>query len=356
MKCWILVVRVFRSKRVFYFLTILSFLYLCTLQGKLYGPYKTIISKLPYWNEPELGIQSMFVPGSFLSKFKPSNESYCIFPLGFPDLFDLTDSNIEFSPESGKEGPYRVIYNVLQGSWPKNLTNSITYCSHVTPDFMYFLAEIVIRWEGPVSIAAFVPGYDASTTLCLLHRLCFCIPQMSKLSLHFVFPTEYPPDHVSCHKDLLAPTSCSIPSVILDKRLHTFRNQERLTYPVNVARNVARISAETKFVLVSDVELFPSMNLVSRFQEMIPKFQYKLLYSKMLLKRVVYVLPVFEVEHSILNIPEKKSELLELHAQNKAVYFHRWICLHCQRFPGLQRWIHMDDKILDNIVQVRYVA
>lgn len=319
---------------------------------------KSMIYNFPYLDSSRFffnslsGNESQFIPGAFVNALKPSNESYCSFRLGFPDFFDLSDSEIDFSPELGDKSPYRVIYNVLQGSGGKNHTNNITYCSHLTPDFLFYLTEIVVRWEGPVSIAAFVPSFDASTTLCLLQRLCFCIPEMSKVSLHFIFPLKYPPEHVACDPAISGTYGCSVPNVILNKRLNTFRNQENLIYPVNVARNVARTSANTRFVLVSDIELIPSKNLIPRFIKMVPKLLMKVNHEITKLKHLVYVLPVFEIDSHILKIPQKKSELLDLYSQNKAVYFHRWICLHCQRFPGLQRWVHHQSFTLDNSIQV----
>ncbi|XP_054269524.1 beta-1,4-glucuronyltransferase 1-like isoform X2 [Macrosteles quadrilineatus] len=178
---------------------------------------------------------------------------------------------------------------------------------------------------------------------------------MSKVSLHFVFPIEHPPDHLSCHPTLFVPEGCSVPSIVASRSLNTFRNQEELIYPVNVARNVARTRALTKFVIVSDIELIPSRHLVSHFVKMLSRFHLKS-DGKVPLKHLVYVVPVFEVEHFISNIPEKKSELLYLYSQNRAIYFHRWICLHCQRFPGLQRWIHHSSTSTDNSIQPMLVV
>lgn len=55
--------------------------------------------------------------------------------------------------------------------------------------------------------------------------------------------------------------------------------------------------------------------------------------------RHVYVVPVFEVTEDEPDVPRTKIQLLDLYAKEKAVYFHRYVCLHCQRFPGLQRWL-----------------
>ncbi|GLH09174.1 Uncharacterized protein GBIM_14287 [Gryllus bimaculatus] len=40
-------------------------------------------------------------------------------------------------------------------------------------------------------------------------------------------------------------------------------------------------------------------------------------------------------------VPSTKAELLELYAREAAFVFHRWLCPHCQRFPGLLRWLRV---------------
>lgn len=319
---------------------------------------RSIFHHFPYsrsnnllFHQTHLDNSTPFIPGLFLKNIQPKNESFCNFRLG-SDFFEVQDSQFDVSPQLGYDGTYRIIYNVIQGS-NKNESRTVTYCSHFTPEFIYYLVEIVIRWEGPVSVSAFVPSTDASLTFCLLERLCHCVPEMTKVSLHFVFPTEYPPDHISCDPMLSVPQGCFMPDVLVNKKLKTFRNAESLTYPVNVARNVARVSAKTTYILVSDIELIPSKNLVSRFLTMILRLQERSGTDfRLILKRFVYVVPVFEVEHNVNKIPDIKSQLIDLYSQNKAIYFHRWVCLHCQRFPGLQRWIHRKLHSMDNTIQV----
>lgn len=55
----------------------------------------------------------------------------------------------------------------------------------------------------------------------------------------------------------------------------TFRIQTGLLYPINIARNIARAAAQTYFVLASDIELYPSINLIPSFMEMIGRLQKK---------------------------------------------------------------------------------
>ncbi|XP_075212873.1 beta-1,4-glucuronyltransferase 1-like [Lycorma delicatula] len=362
MKLFILIIRCIHSRTCLLLILIIFIIIL----GRLFQHRRNSSNSSMFFNDDDyLFYQrsrnafnaSMFVPGLFLKNVQPRNESYCQYKFGFPNSFKIINSDIAFTPEFGEDSNYRVVYNAIYGngfiSLSDELKRSVTYCTHVTPEFIYYIAEIVNRWEGPVSVSAFVPSTDASLTLCLIERLCHCLQGMEKVSVHFVFPADYPPDHMECQPLSSVPKNyCSLPDVVVKRRLETFRNNEGLIYPVNVGRNVARTSARTSFVLVSDVELFPSHNLVSGFLAMLERLRTKSRSDfRSLLKRFVYVLPVFEVDGDVIEVPKKKSELLNLYAISKAVYFHRWVCLHCQRFPGLQRWLHRHLSILDHTVQ-----
>lgn len=52
----------------------------------------------------------------------------------------------------------------------------------------------------------------------------------------------------------------------------------------------------------------------------------------------VFVVPIFEVEETE-SIPENKEELIKLLDVQKAVYFHKLICKHCQKFQGIENWM-----------------
>jgi len=49
------------------------------------------------------------------------------------------------------------------------------------------------------------------------------------------------------------------------------RAQKHLPYPINVLRNVARLAATTRYLLASDIELYPSVNIVSMFRQMLKR-------------------------------------------------------------------------------------
>lgn len=323
-----------------------------------------------------------FVPGQFLKGVFPKNESYCHFSYGTPEHFNWTDKYVAFSPELGELGPYRVIYNVIKVSDTKASNGpvtdfGVTYCTHATPEFLYHVVEIVRRWDGPVSLAVYAPCTDAGFSLAIMHQLCRCLPEMSKLSVHMIFPITHPPVFTSAafpsSNVVKYPTftDCSAPEALIGGKLKTFRQREGLTYPVNVGRNVARKAAQTSHVLVSDVELLPSRDLVSAFLSMLLRFQKQHveghgininlnpplpIMQESRMKNFVFVLPVFEVDEKESNVPSTKEELLELYTQNKAVYFHRWVCLHCQRFPGLQRWLQRKPSAeKSKVIQVLFI-
>jgi len=331
---------------------------------------------------PVVPNRTNFVPGQFLKGVFPKNESYCHFGYGTPEHFNWTDKYMTFSPELGELGPYRVIYNVIKVSDSKAsngpVTNfGVTYCTHATPEFLYHVVEIVRRWDGPVSLAVYAPCTDAGFSLAVMHQLCHCLPEMSKLSVHLIFPITHPPVFTPSafpSSDVFKYptfTDCSAPETLIGGKLKTFRQREGLTYPVNVGRNVARKAAQTSHVLVSDVELLPSQDLVSAFLSMLLRFQKQHaeghgtdvdlnppspIMQESRMKNFVFVLPVFEVDEKETNVPNTKEELLELYTQNKAVYFHRWVCLHCQRFPGLQRWLQRKPSAeKSKVIQVLFI-
>ncbi|XP_063231878.1 beta-1,4-glucuronyltransferase 1-like isoform X2 [Bacillus rossius redtenbacheri] len=272
---------------------------------------------------PALAGVPRFEPQSFLEDAAPGNESHCRFNYGAPD--DLEGAE-QAAPSPGG-GPYRVLYNVLEGGAG---SGNVTYCTHATPELLYLVVEVARRWDGPVSVAVFAPLWDAGLCLQLAAHLCRCSAHMAAVSLHLVFPADAPP--TPAPNPLPPPEpGCRVPPL----PALTARHQHQLSYPVNAARNAARTAASTAHVLVADVELLPSRGLADGFSAM----RARLGGARLGRPGHVFVVPVFEVEHGE-TVPVTKQQLVQLYARGRAVYFHRWVCLHCQRFPGLQRWLH----------------
>nr|XP_012234474.1 PREDICTED: beta-1,4-glucuronyltransferase 1-like isoform X2 [Linepithema humile] len=227
--------------------------------------------------------------------------------------------------------PCRVLPFVLHGAdEATDKLPQVTLSTHATADQVYGIVELARRWEGPLSLAVFAPGLDAGLAVAQLDRACRCEPAMYKVSVHLVFPAGRPPvlgavDYTQ--GDCVA-------SDLQWRQAETERRKRNMMYPINVARNVARATANTSRVLVSDIELLPSVRLASGFMEMVHQRPPKV--------GMVFVLPVFEIESSEPP-PATKRELLAASRAGLAVYFHRFLCPHCQRFPGLTRWMIRPD-------------
>lgn len=273
-------------------------------------------------------------PGSFLQNYKPKNESYCKFNYNLPEEFLYDENELRNSPELGVHSSYKVLYNVIEVKQNYDSTALLTYATHVTPDFLRYISEIVRYWDGLVSLAAFVPDFDADIVTKQLITLCHCLPEMSKLSVHYIFPQNKPPFIGNNGKSV---NDCNITET---SNVITYRYQNKLIYPVNVCRNVARQAATTEYILVSDVELIPSEKLASNFLDMIER-KFRNTHFKFPSK--VFVLPVFEI-NTYIDIPRRKGQIRQLVNEERAVYFHRHVCSHCQRFPGLEQWLKKENE------------
>ncbi|XP_076237041.1 beta-1,4-glucuronyltransferase 1 [Calliopsis andreniformis] len=271
-----------------------------------------------------------FAAGMYMAGLRPRNRSSCRWYHGLPDVISYSASKVSWSPEIGEKSPYRVLPFVLRGTEERNKLPQVTLCTHATADHVYGIVELARRWEGPLSLAIFTPGLDAGTAVALLDRACRCEPEMYKVSVHLVFPAGRPP---ALSQETRTQGDCAA-SDLQKGEAETERKQRHMTYPINVARNVARTQANTSRVLVTDIELLPSNKLASSFIEMVRGRQPK--------TGVVFVVPVFEIK-STERPPSTKKELLLATKAGLAIYFHRFVCSHCQRFPGLARWLIRPD-------------
>ncbi|KAF7284844.1 hypothetical protein GWI33_021487 [Rhynchophorus ferrugineus] len=266
------------------------------------------------------------MPGAYLAYAEPApvNKTYC--KLNFKLPYDLAPKR-KITPGGNKSSRYRVQYNAVEAH---NITDvpQITYATHATADFAYYIPELLKRWDGLISIGAFVPDLDVSLFLEQIVQYCYCEPEMHRVSIHLIHDLRLP----ASTKDIyfLRPETCRIED---SSQYRIYSNFDDSTiYPINVCRNAARKASLTKYVLVSDIQLMPSKDLASGFLDMLTTNQLINATKK------VYVLPIFELAENEY-IPDTKADLIDMIADNRSVYFHKFICKHCQNFPGLEQWI-----------------
>lgn len=112
-------------------------------------------------------------------------------------------------------------------------------------------------------------------------------------------------------------------------KIKSFKTSKKLLYPINVGRNVARDAAATHFIFASDIELYPSPGMVSKFLTMIAKE------SGNLPKYRVFPVAIYEVA---TKVPDNKTELVQMLQTGEAIRFHAKICPKCHSVPGNDKW------------------
>lgn len=121
-----------------------------------------------------------------------------------------------------------------------------------------------------MSIGIYSPGTDFKAAIERILWLRNCheeselVRQFVSFSLFFeteVAPLKFLPNF-SDYEDSY---TCNEP-VTVEK---SFRRSQNLSYPINVARNIARNASSTHFVFSSDIELYPSRNFINNFFNMI---------------------------------------------------------------------------------------
>ncbi|CAH0559039.1 unnamed protein product [Brassicogethes aeneus] len=241
-----------------------------------------------------------------------------------------------------QRGDYWVLYNYITPEKKFRCHESITYTTHADYSFMDNLVPLLDRWRGPISIAMHAPGTDFQNTIDSIAYLRDCVDPLVKeyVTFHVYFSTKHVPKVVPKHNNVLTePYNCSLtPPFANVSSDQMYKAQKKLLYPVNVGRNVAREAAQTHFILPSDIELYPSPNLINKFLNMIADNKGPLL-SK---NPKVYPLHIFEVGGN-QQVPETKTILKEMLSNKSAIPFHKNLCPSCHNIPKAKEWQNTEE-------------
>lgn len=265
---------------------------------------------------------------------------------------------------------YVTISNYIRAMKSFNFNASITLTTQATSEFMYHTLELCKRWDGPISVAVYCPGPELQVAITLIKYMRQCLPAplsgciRDKVTWHLVYDRihgppsseiNYPRSRLdsanyplfvnaeTCPKlagpetiDLIQQFEAQLKKVNKISPPNTYRKQFHLTYPINVLRNTARLAANTRHILASDIELYPSLNLVPQFIKFIGGHNMALEYPTV--KKFVFTLPIFEVKANV-SAPKTKPELIKMIERGDAIFFHKWVCDACQNFPHRQEWL-----------------
>lgn len=242
----------------------------------------------------------------------------------------------------GQRGEYVVFYNFVKATKSFGCHESVTFTAPADYTFLDNLPTLVERWKGPVSVALYAPGDDFEVTLKSIAYIRHCLPNSfddirDLVTFHVFFHQQHVPKQKNNRPLIDAYTdtyTCDGPAPY--KNVHpkdTYRRKHDLLFPINVARNTARQSAQTHYVFAADIELYPSVNFIPKFMKMLSVHPEHVRGTR----PRIYVLPIFEIGDT-KHVPENKTELQAKLKTGKAQLFHKRICASCHAIPNLTQW------------------
>lgn len=249
-----------------------------------------------------------------------------------------------------QKGVFWVVENFIKATHGDlNCLDTITYTTNGEYPYLDNLWPVVEKWMAPISLALYCGGEDFQNCIDTLRYIRNCAQNKTHsellrtfLSVHLFFENTHVPANVhSPLTDSLA--NCS--ENPMERK--SYRSSSDRFFYINLARNIARDGATTHFILASDIELYPSYNLIPQFLRMIAKSG-----GVSLNKRTVYVLPPFEVTAES-KPPKTKDELQALLHDKLAVRFHQGMCDKCHRIPDPEIWeINKADRGENRIIHI----
>nr|XP_014086254.1 beta-1,4-glucuronyltransferase 1 [Bactrocera oleae]XP_036226933.1 beta-1,4-glucuronyltransferase 1 [Bactrocera oleae]XP_036226934.1 beta-1,4-glucuronyltransferase 1 [Bactrocera oleae]XP_036226935.1 beta-1,4-glucuronyltransferase 1 [Bactrocera oleae] len=245
-------------------------------------------------------------------------------------------------------GNYWLLRNYIRGTISTSVGCADTITLTTNGDYTFFdsLPFLTERWQAPISFAIFSPGYDFNATLSSIQFVRNCLRESQYIrdyvTFHIYFPPTDMPEYAPLTEKeaLLWPYDCeAVPPYMDVDRSTMYKTEHNMTYPINVGRNIARKSVNTYFIFASDIELYPIPDLPRLFLEMVERNRSVYLDNKELR---VFTIPVFEVTKDS-QVPETKTQLVEMLRSHKAIPFHSKICKNCHLVPKHNEWVNSSD-------------
>lgn len=233
---------------------------------------------------------------------------------------------------------YKTHDHVFTGPHYGRLTRSSPVClaTQTSVDRLFWLTQVARYWSAPMSVAVFTPDVEYAIARAYLSYLVTCFPFLGeKVSFHFTYPRDHLPKDVPLVINHLE-DRCDQPLGVLkellkhrDSKMLSWR--ERMPYPQNVLRNVARKTCGTEWVFLVDVDIVPIPGLshtLSSFLTSTPALK---------CKKCAFVVPTYEVDERS-PLPYNRSSLLRLASKGRARPFHQKVFVHNQHATNFSRW------------------
>uniref|UniRef100_A0A915BIS1 Glycosyltransferase family 92 protein n=1 Tax=Parascaris univalens TaxID=6257 RepID=A0A915BIS1_PARUN len=228
--------------------------------------------------------------------------------------FHYFNDAIEISSRILLYKAYCVLPNVLQSKMSKNLSNyeRITLVIHISSDYLdERLIAQANAWDGPISLSIVVPPNNFTTAINEAKAKIFDYAPFieTKLSAHFIYRNI---------------DGCTGKSTATDQQF------DRL-YPINVARNVARLLSWTKYILIADYEYIFSEGFEARMLDLATTILDEN-------PKTALVFRIFEANGTINEMPRTKRTLYDAYKRGDAIEFHDKYVNGAHSIPGLKDW------------------
>ncbi|XP_038072767.1 beta-1,4-glucuronyltransferase 1-like [Patiria miniata] len=249
-------------------------------------------------------------------------------------------------------GSYKIYHSYMKSTAAVSrktheaLPSDVTLITQCSVNNLYHLVDLVVRWQGPMSVAVFSVGPDISTFNNILFTLRECFPGIKEnVTFHLVQPiTEITETLSSSSAKALPFTKLPCETILSSLKEQTFQATSQtknyalqVPYPNNVLRNVARSGADSRFVFVIDIDMLPSAHLRTQFLHLSRSsiiLQEETEYSK----RTAFVVPAFEIQKGE-EVPRTKERLvLDAAMYGRIRPFYVEDCPHCHNHTDYHRW------------------
>uniref|UniRef100_A0A1B0BQM1 N-acetyllactosaminide beta-1,3-N-acetylglucosaminyltransferase n=1 Tax=Glossina palpalis gambiensis TaxID=67801 RepID=A0A1B0BQM1_9MUSC len=237
-----------------------------------------------------------------------------------------------------QHGQYWILYNYLVA---KNFyvgNESVSLSLHGEYTDLEALNALVRRWHGPISFTLFVNGDDFRRAENIILYMTKCTVFGSEILSFVTFNFMMHEDHIwsnipKSEKDFMSRTTdcMSSPFILYNE---TYRRLKKLIYPSNMARNIARQTVSTYYVLSLDINYLPSAKFIENFLKMVYKLDLNNPFN------TVYALTVFNAPMPKVVLPETKEELLEYYEKNKL-----YLSDESRRIPYIETWLKSSDEL-----------
>uniref|UniRef100_A0A0A9XNH9 Beta-1,4-glucuronyltransferase 1 n=1 Tax=Lygus hesperus TaxID=30085 RepID=A0A0A9XNH9_LYGHE len=232
---------------------------------------------------------------------------------------------------------YKMMDQALVGERYLQISDEYSVClaTQTSLEKLDSLVQISNHWSGPISIAVFVVSDDEYAIVQeYVKYMIQCFPRVKDhVSFHLAFPKGQVPTSSPPPKSI-SEWNCREPTAVLEG-LGQQRSEEmnqwhrKYPYPQNHMRNLARKNCQTPQVLLTDVDVIPSIGAAEGLNEFFKTIKN--------CSKCAFVIPTYEVATGQA-FPKTKEQLVWLSRAGLARPFHQKVFLHNSFATNHSKW------------------